>query len=643
MNHRSASHRTVILAVLLIWLLVGGGLGWATWAAVELERHRAEDERERAAQNLKRSHTDTLALVRAHLDSIVDALLIHERQRPFVHYRAFYKQVIYDEPLPEAKAVELSYLESPLRTMQLPEWQLLNFQASWSEGYSSPQVALAEDIATSAIAIPAVERPRQAKPANWLAALRERFEPQELQQFYEEAQLAELDRSQVISGLTSEPLPAEEDLAPAPGEQVRDGLSPNAAEFARRGERLLQLQRRYFPDEQCVSESVVLENLQVTNEVGTPPVPGTECVNVLPLPMLPTWLELTLDGERQLALIRSVSAEGFHFCTLQGVLIDWSRFKRVLEEEIRGLLPGATIELVAVRTPWEPDMLRYVPARLVTPPPALAVVVSPPTRLRWGLALTWSVTVLALVAITYGAMKYVTLADRRMRFAAAVTHELRTPLTSFQIYTDLLADLAGADDTRRRQYIETLRKESKRLARLVENVLAYSRIGDTRAALNPEPIEPQQLLESVATETAEQCRASGKRLIVENHCRGDVRVQTDREFVLQILANLVENACKHSADAADARIWLTAQVAPGEGVLFEVEDCGAGVHPGDRRAVFEPFRQGTKSGGSRTSGLGLGLALSRHWASCLGGRLVLKRGDRNGAQFSRFALSLPVR
>ena len=118
-------------------------------------------------------------------------------------------------------------------------------------------------------------------------------------------------------------------------------------------------------------------------------------------------------------------------------------------------------------------------------------------------------------------------------------------------------------------------------------------------------------------------------------------------MVIQILANLVENACKYSADALDARILLMAMRTSSGDVVFEVEDAGCGVLPADRRAVFEAFRRsGSSTGvgaGSRAGGMGLGLALSKYWAGCLGGSLMLKRSRRIGSDYSRFSLSLPAK
>ncbi|MCZ6699604.1 MAG: HAMP domain-containing sensor histidine kinase, partial [Planctomycetota bacterium] len=256
-------------------------------------------------------------------------------------------------------------------------------------------------------------------------------------------------------------------------------------------------------------------------------------------------------------------------------------------------------------------------------------------------AVTWLATLAALIAITYGTFRYVTIIERRMRFVAAVTHELRTPLTTFQLYTDLLSGDAAKDPERRREYIETLRGESKRLARLVENVLAYSRMGARAPKLDRRRIMPAELLEAVRSETAGRCDAANKQLVIDNRCRHDVAVDTDSEFVVQILSNLVDNACKYSSGAEDRRIWLSTSDGPDNSVVFEVEDAGPGVAQADRREIFRPFRRGRTADAEGLSGMGLGLALSRYWAECLGGRLTLGHGRQNGVHLARFELSLP--
>ncbi|HWL95489.1 MAG TPA: ATP-binding protein, partial [Phycisphaerae bacterium] len=127
---------------------------------------------------------------------------------------------------------------------------------------------------------------------------------------------------------------------------------------------------------------------------------------------------------------------------------------------------------------------------------------------------------------------------------------------------------------------------------------------------------------------------------LQNRCEPGYRINTDSEFVVQILANLIENACKYSTGAADPRIWLTAAPRDEGGIVFEVEDRGAGVALADRKAVFKPFRRSSDAR-AHAAGMGLGLTLSRYWAACLGGRLELQRGEHDAARFTRFSLSLP--
>jgi signal transduction histidine kinase len=132
-------------------------------------------------------------------------------------------------------------------------------------------------------------------------------------------------------------------------------------------------------------------------------------------------------------------------------------------------------------------------------------------------------------------------------------------------------------------------------------------------------------------------------LVISNDCDENLLLETDAEFVVQILTNLVENACKYSADAPDPRIWLSARPSEGGAVTFEVDDAGEGVLPHDRKAIFRPFRRSGADAAARPGniGLGLGLALSRYWASCLGGSLVLKRSPRNQMRYSCFSLRVP--
>lgn len=642
MSLRRASRRHAIAAIAAVWVLVLGGLGWATSSSLELDHVRA-----REAWNQTVDEARALALSR--LDGLMAPVLFRESARPYNHFRPYYKLTGAIRVADHLVVAEPVVLESPLRSAAQPDWILLYFQTTETNEpiWSSPQFEGDAARAVSAAVIPPGERKSEASPENWLAALRERYTPSYLINELETAVATRTESRRMLAqasrtGLDgSRPSPQ---AAPAGSAGTR--LSRNAAEFLRRGTRLVQMELEGNL-EQCVPETVALENLEVGQHLTSRPE-SVGCVPVWLTSMTPLWLDLSGDGGRHLAFVRSVVVQGNVFCTLQGLLIDWDRLRETLEAEVRDLFPGARLTPVETSSPVTPgtahSIMQTIPVRLETGEFAVPPKLGASAALKVGLAVAWAATILALAAIAYGVMKYVMMTERRMRFVAAVTHELRTPLTSFQLYTDLLADAMDSDGGEQRRYVAMLQGESRRLSRLVENVLDYARIEESHPSLNVSKTTPVAILDRLRGGLGERCASCGKELTIENRCRNGFELETDVEVVIQILTNLVENACKYSAGAADPRVWLTTSEAPNGQVAFEVDDAGPGVAPHARRCVFEPFQRGdpTKGATGVAAGLGLGLALSRHWAACLSGQLNLRRSSRGNARYTCFELRLPL-
>jgi signal transduction histidine kinase len=252
------------------------------------------------------------------------------------------------------------------------------------------------------------------------------------------------------------------------------------------------------------------------------------------------------------------------------------------------------------------------------PPPAPAGW----TPLRVGLSLAWAAALVAFLAVGLGGWSVLTLSDRRIRFVSAVTHELRTPLTTLRLHLDLLLGGVVREEKAKQEYLETMQAETDRLTRLVNNVLDYSRL---------ESQSPRLTLTRVRELWGSRCQMAGKELVIENATDADCCVLTDADLLQQVLANLVDNACKYSRDAEDKRLWLRARREKGR-VVFEVEDRGPGVPVGERQSIFAPFRRG-KAADATTGGVGLGLALARWWTQFLGGRLALHSPGEGGACF----------
>jgi len=635
MSSPQATRRLAMVALAIIWLLVCGGLAWGTRSAIRLDHL---EEREFG----DRSYDETLALAVSRLEAAVDAFVGREQHRPYEQYRRLYKPAhAVSAADPDRIPVEPVLLPSPL-TAAKPEgnWILLYFQASEVAGrteWRSPQF---EGAATEVPPIGAIsfeERPQSAGPENWLAGLRERYTPLLLLDHLEQAVKATQSRL---------PLASRGPRGPAVGDAGSEAGSHRRTEteFARRTKKLLE----YYPADICEPETVALENLAVLFPNVGFPAPAQDCVRVTRAPMAPIWVDLTSDGHLQLALIRSVSVETSAFCALQGILLDWDRLRELLMGEIRDLLPREQypqlkLEPVfptsSARVEPRSALMSSLPVRLSPGAPARPAQSSLSTGLKVALVTAWIASLVAMIGITYGVAKYLGLIERRMRFVAAVTHELRTPLTTFQLYTDLLSNGAAADPVKRQTYIETLKGESSRLARLVENVLAYARIGNNKARLSLADVDVGDLLDSVAAETTYRVKSADKHLIVENQCPADMTLRVDREFLVQILSNLIDNACKHAGNNEDKRIWLRAKLHDQHGILFEVEDTGPGVPAAERRGIFQPFRRGR--GREATPGMGLGLAMSRYWSECLGGRLELGRGRGGQGDWNCFTLTLP--
>lgn len=629
MSSPNVTRRWAVVALAIVWLLVCGGLAWGTRSAIRLDRLEERDFSERSKDEL-------LALAVSRLEAAVDTFIGREQNRPYEHYRRLYKPAhAVSAADPERAPAEPVLVPSPL-SVPRPDLNLilLYFQASEAAGqkeWGSPQFDYIALDHPPIDLIPFAERARTAGPENWLAGLRVRYTPETLLRMVTDI------KEEGISKTPRSPRVPSADASEAE-------LSRTNSEFVRRMVKL----REYYPSEVCEPETVAIENLQALFPNVGFPSEHLDCVRITRTPLEPIWLDLTSDGHPQLAMIRSVHVQTSAFCALQGILLDWDRLNDFLIAEIRDLLPLSQFPsmklqpVIAASTgKTEPHsaMMNSLPVRLSMGDPMQPDTATLSTGLKVALITAWLASLVAMIGITYGVAKYLGLIERRMRFVAAVTHELRTPLTTFQLYTDLLSNGAASDPAKRLAYVETLKGESGRLARLVENVLAYARIGNKKVKLTLSDVSIDDILDAASAETSYRVKSADKSLVVENKCPEDALLRVDREFLVQILSNLIDNACKHAMNLEDKRIWLRARPQESGGVMFEVEDAGPGVEPAERRGIFQPFRRGR--GRDATPGMGLGLAMSRYWSECLGGRLQLARGRDGAGHWNRFTLTLP--
>jgi len=383
--------------------------------------------------------------------------------------------------------------------------------------------------------------------------------------------------------------------------------------------------------------------LNMTQQQGVTNVATEEGLGFCVGPLAPCWDRTSGTLGLQLAR-RVVSPAGV---THESYRLEWAELSGLLLDEVRDLFPEAALAPIEAEDagPSGADRatrLAAIPARLIVPPPRPAEGL-PRTHL-WTLAGTWVALSFALVVGGLALRASYAYGDKHRRFTQAVTHELRTPLTTFRMYSEMLAR-GMVPDGARADYLATLESESARLARLVDNVLRYARLEEGRPGAPTTRLTANALVLRCAPELARTCANYGARLELQEESGAESGaesvLETDPEAVLQVLSNLVENACKYGQprdDAASFTVGLHVHRAPRE-LCIDIVDAGPGVPTAVRRSIFEPFERGGRDSSDPAPGVGLGLALARALAEELGGRLVLLDSERG----ARFRLTLPLR
>jgi len=277
-------------------------------------------------------------------------------------------------------------------------------------------------------------------------------------------------------------------------------------------------------------------------------------------------------------------------------------------------------------------MLASVPARLKAATPVGQLESTLPTTAILGI--TWGITVLALAVLGFTLRAAIGFGERRARFASAVSHELRTPLTTFRMYSEMLADDIVTEPTARREYLATLRQEADRLARVVENVLAWSRLEEGRFAARRERHALPGLLARAAPPLQRRLADAGMVLAVElDDSAREAVLLTDEDAVGQILFNLVDNAAKYASRSGNPTINVQLSAEP-RTVKIIVRDHGPGIAPDRASDLFRPFSKSAQQAANSAPGVGLGLALCRRLARQLGGDLRYEAPTGQGAAFA---------
>jgi signal transduction histidine kinase len=217
--------------------------------------------------------------------------------------------------------------------------------------------------------------------------------------------------------------------------------------------------------------------------------------------------------------------------------------------------------------------------------------------------------------------------QQQREFVADASHELRTPLTSVLANLELLqASLGGPDQVEDREVVDSALRSSRRMSRLVADLLLLARADAGRHAAHTRC----DLAEIAGDAAAEAAPLMGHRHFVIDNDR-PLRVEGSSDELHRMVLNLLDNASRHTPEGATIELKLSQQ---GDYAVVEVADDGPGIPESMRTQIFDRFVRGEgPADTARGTGTGLGLAIVSAVANAHGGSVEASESPSGGALF----------
>ncbi|WP_029352394.1 ATP-binding protein [Bosea sp. 117] len=216
----------------------------------------------------------------------------------------------------------------------------------------------------------------------------------------------------------------------------------------------------------------------------------------------------------------------------------------------------------------------------------------------------------------------------KSRYVVGISHELRTPLNAILGYAQLL-ERDISIPPHRRDAIRVVRRSAEHLSGLIDGLLDISKIEAGRLHLTRDEVRIGEFLDQLVDMFRLQATAKGIDFVYVRPERLPAVVYTDEKRLRQILINLLSNAIKFTHEGrVGLRVAYRNQVAE-----FEVEDTGIGIPAADHKRIFEPFERGERAGTYSTSGIGLGLTITKLLTEIMGGEIALTSTPGAGSTF----------
>jgi len=233
------------------------------------------------------------------------------------------------------------------------------------------------------------------------------------------------------------------------------------------------------------------------------------------------------------------------------------------------------------------------------------------------------------IAVFHDISRLKELEKIRQDFVANVSHELRTPLTTIKGYTETLLD-GALKEAVAPQFLQVIQKHADRLTKIVEDLLALSKIESKEFYLKVERLPLSELIDDVSDfvkEAAEKKKISISRSIVPS----SLEVTGDRSYLEQVFINLLDNAIKYTHE--EGEISISAFENEQKEIQVLIQDNGIGIPKEDLSRIFERFYRVDKGRSQELGGTGLGLSIVKHIVQAHGGRVWVESQPGKGSTF----------
>jgi signal transduction histidine kinase len=232
------------------------------------------------------------------------------------------------------------------------------------------------------------------------------------------------------------------------------------------------------------------------------------------------------------------------------------------------------------------------------------------------------------------------LSQMKSDFVSNVSHELRTPLASIRVFAEFLK-LGRAQSTERvQEYGDYIEAESRRLSRLIDNILDFSRIESGRKTYHFAVTDLEEVVTSTVRTFQVRLKHSGFEVVLDKPETRLPPIEIDPEAIAQALNNLLDNAVKYSGQSRLIRVRL---FRDGRYVVLSVMDKGIGIAPDEQNKIFERFHRVSTGLVHDVKGSGLGLSIVQHIIEAHGGRVHVESVPGQGSTFSIYLPAEVVR